>query len=138
MPTVPIVRGAERAGQIMDRYLSERFAALSLTDAEVHVLMHLSDPGRASIAEIQRSFGLRPSTLTSILDRLEGRGYLERELNPDNRRSLLVVLTPQGQIMAETVVGLVREIEDAIRAQVQPADVEGFLAVVEAIARMAG
>lgn len=138
MPTVPIVRGAERAGQIMDRYLSERFAALSLTDAEVHVLMHLSAPGRAPIAQIQRAFGLRPSTLTSVLDRLEGREYLKRELNPENRRSLLVVLTPEGQIMAETVVGLVREIEDAIRAQVQPADIEGFLAVVEAIARMAG
>jgi DNA-binding MarR family transcriptional regulator len=138
MPTMPILRGAERAGQIMDRFLSQRFAELSLTDAEVHVLMHLSDPGRASVAQVQRAFGLRPSTLTSILDRLEGRGYLTRELNPENRRSLVVVLTPDGQIMAETVVGLLREIEDAIRAQVQQGDVEGFLAVVEAIARLAG
>src|SRR5579859_98570 len=104
MPMMPIVRGVERAGQLMDRYLSERFAALSLTDAEVHVLMHLSDPGRASIAEVQRAFGLRPSTLTSVLDRLEGHGYLTREPNLANRRSLLVVLTPDGQIMAETVV----------------------------------
>src|SRR5947209_757708 len=97
MPTMPILRGVERAGQLMDRYLSERFAALSLTDAEVHVLMYLSDRERTTIADVQHAFGLRPSTLTAVLDRLEQRGYMRREFNPEDRRSFRVVLTTDGE-----------------------------------------
>lgn len=137
MPSMPILRGVERAGQLMDRYLSERFAALSLTDAEVHVLMYLSDRERTSIADIQHAFGLRPSTLTSILDRLEQRGHLTREFNPEDRRSYRVVLTTEGETIAETVVDLLRVIEDSIRSRVRKTDIQGFLAVIEAVVQEA-
>lgn len=136
MPRMEILRGIERAGQLTNRLLAVRLAQLSITELEMHILLHLSDRQQASIADVQRDFGLRPSTLTHGLDRLEGRGYLTREFNPDDRRSLLVVLTPEGEIMAASVVDLLHEVENAIRSRVTEAEVGGFLAVVSAVVDM--
>lgn len=133
MPRMEILRGIERAGQLTNRFLAARLAQLSITELEMHILLHLSDRHQASIADVQRDFGLRPSTLTHGLDRLEGRGYLTRQFNPDDRRSLLVVLTPEGEIMATTVVEMLREVENAIRSRLGDAEVAGFLAVVDAV-----
>lgn len=133
MPGMEILRAIERAGQLTNRYLSVRFAQLSITETEMHVLLHLAAPRRASIAEVQRAFGLRPSTLTSVLDRLERRGYITRQFNPEDRRSLLVVLTPEGETAAAAVVELLREVEEAIRARVGETEIAGFLAVVDAV-----
>lgn len=129
-----LLRGIERVGQLMNRFLAARLAQLSITELEMHILLHLSDRKAAPIAEIQHAFGLRPSTLTHGLDRLESRGYLTRRLNPDDRRSLLVVLTADGEFMATAVVELLREVEDALRARLNDEQIAGFLAVVRAVA----
>jgi len=133
MPQTEILRSIERVGQLTNHYLSAQFAQLSLTDLEVHVLMYLEDHARASIADIQRTFALRPSTLTHVLDRLENRGYLTRQFNPDDRRSLLVVLTPDGEIVASTVVELLYEFDGAIRERIGESDLAGFRAVLDAV-----
>lgn len=39
----------------------------------------------------------RPSTLTSVVDRLERRGLVRRELDPADRRSFRVQLTVDGR-----------------------------------------
>ncbi len=47
--------------------------------------------------ELVQRTGQRPSTLTGVLDRLERRGLLGRTAHPRDRRSLQVVLTPEGR-----------------------------------------
>jgi DNA-binding MarR family transcriptional regulator len=41
------------------------------------------------------------ATMTGLLDSLERRGYLRRVPNPDDRRSLLVEITPRGGRIAD-------------------------------------
>jgi DNA-binding MarR family transcriptional regulator len=128
-----ILRGIERIGQLTNRFLTARLADLSITELEMHILLHLSDRHRAPIADVQRAFGLRPSTLTHGLDRLEGRGYLTRQFNPDDRRSLVVVLTPEGEVMAAAVVELLHEVENDLRSRLSDQDLAGFRALVRAV-----
>ena len=47
---------------------------------------------------------LSPSGITSRLDRLEKLGLIERKPSPDDRRSLLVVLTAEGKRVADEAV----------------------------------
>ena len=136
MPSVPILRAIERAGQLTNRYLSIHLAELSITEVEMHVLLHLTDRSQVTIAEVQRWFGLRPSTLTSVLDRLERRGFVTRELNPEDRRSFLVALTPTGETVASAVVDLLQELEGSIRSRVREEDVAAFLEVADAVAQV--
>jgi len=71
--------------------------------------------------------------LTSALDRLAGRGYLVRDLDPGDRRSFLISLTPSGEAAAQTVAAAVRDIERQALAAVTEADLAGFHALIGAL-----
>jgi MarR family transcriptional regulator, organic hydroperoxide resistance regulator len=127
-----VLRDIERLGQRAGRYVQERLAQLDTTDLEMHVLWHLRKSGRP-VAELQQAFGIHPSTLTGVLDRLEKRGLARRQLNPHDRRSFLVVLTPAGRRSAEAVRRVIDGFEGQVRRTVSAAQLEGFFAVVDAI-----
>jgi DNA-binding MarR family transcriptional regulator len=129
-----LVTGLERATHAAGIALEERLEAAGISRAEAHVLRFLVTRGDAAINDIHRSFGHRRSTLTSVLDRLEGRGLVRRLPHPTSRRSVLVHLTPKGAQAGRDVVRAVQEIERRVRARVPPTDVRGFHAVITALA----
>lgn len=53
---------------------------------------------------LSRTLMLSPAGTTGRLDRLESAGLVERRLDPDNRRSILVRLTEEGREVADRVV----------------------------------
>ena len=81
-------------------YVHRELGELAISQAEAHVLSYLSARGPCSIADVHHSFGHRRSTLTSILNRLEDRGLITREIHPDDRRSVLLRLTRDGKPVA--------------------------------------
>jgi MarR family transcriptional regulator for hemolysin len=80
-----------------------------------------------------RVFGVKQSTFTSLLDRLEEAGYARRTINPDDRRSFLVHITDRGSELATRVTRLLRSLEDDIHHRVQGRDLKGFQAVMRAV-----
>jgi DNA-binding MarR family transcriptional regulator len=84
---------------------------LDVNQAEAHVLAHLRETRDARISELHRRFGHRRSTLTSVLDRLEERGLIERASDPDDRRSFVITLTADGRAVAARVHRLLAAIE---------------------------
>src|SRR5258708_33279174 len=50
----------------------------------------LGRPGPARPSGLARRTGLHPATMTGILDRLERGGWIARERDPSDRRSVLV------------------------------------------------
>ena len=86
------------------------------------------------MSELVRVFGVKHSTMTSILDRLEDRGLVERKDNPEDKRSWLVGLTKKGEKTAARVNVLVEEIEREIGRRVSKSDLAGFQRVMEAVA----
>ena len=55
-------------------------------------------------SQLTRWLMLSPSGITSRLDRLEKLGLVERKATPEDRRSLLVVLTPEGKRVVDEAV----------------------------------
>lgn len=53
--------------------------------------------------ELARLAGVDKTTLMSVLDRLEHEGLLERQLDPNNRRTRTPVLTAKGVKVQRTV-----------------------------------
>ncbi|MBV8519524.1 MAG: MarR family transcriptional regulator [Acidobacteria bacterium] len=105
---------------------------------EGHLLTYLVPYGPCPVSELTRVFGAKHSTMTSILDRLEERGLVAREENPNDRRSLLVALTKDGRKAAVRVNALVEELEQAIGERVSPRDLAGFQKVMRAIEEATG
>ncbi|MEJ2722531.1 MAG: MarR family transcriptional regulator [bacterium] len=61
-------------------------------------------PFQLSPTELSRSALLSPGAMTNRLDRLEASGYIERRPDPDDRRGLLIALTPSGLELTDAAV----------------------------------
>ena len=113
--------------------LGTRLAGLDLSAPDINVLANLADGARRTVGALATATATKPTTLTSALDRLAGRGYLVRDLDPGDRRSFLISLTPSGEAAAQTVAAAVRDIERQALAAVTEADLAGFHALTGAL-----
>jgi len=113
--------------------LSTALAGLNLTAAEINVLGNLADAGVHSVRELSDRTGTRASTLTGVLDRLESRGYLTRELDTADRRAFRLPLTEAGQAVAARVHTAVADLERSALSGLRPDQIAGFHAVITAL-----
>src|SRR3712207_7498366 len=63
-----------------------------------------SEPWTVPPSALARTLMLSPAGMTNRIDRLAAAGLVERAADPDDRRSLLVVLTPKGRTVVDEVV----------------------------------
>src|SRR5205085_9094015 len=110
-------------------------AGENLSAAEINALANLGDGAARplSVRELSERTGSRASTLTGILDRLENRGYLTRELDPADRRSFRLPLTEAGQAVASRVLTAIAGLERDALAGVSATQIAGYHAVVTAL-----
>jgi DNA-binding MarR family transcriptional regulator len=106
--------------------------------AEGHLLSFVNLYGPNSVGELVRVFGYRKPTMSSMINKLERKGLLRRILSTDDRRSLIVELTPEGRKLAEACTAKVQGLDAAIMEQVSQADLVGFQNVLRAIAQITG
>ena len=129
----PLHRATRQIGLWFGQHLPSELAG-----SEGHLLTYLVPYGPCQVSELVRIFGLKHSTMTSMLDRLEERGLIDRKDNPEDKRSFLVALTRKGRTAAARVNVLVEEIEREIGKRVSKRDLEGFQRVMEAVAEATG
>ena len=98
-----LVPDIHRATHQIGLYLQAALAGKDVSQAEAHVLADLHEEGACTVARLLQSFGHKPSTLTSILNRLEKKGLIVREPSPGDRRSFVVRPTPRGKALARQV-----------------------------------
>ena len=113
--------------------LSSSLADLSLSAAEINVLANLGEGGMVSVRQLSERTGTRASTLTGLLDRLENRGYVTRELDPADRRSFRLPLTEAGQAAAARVLAAIADLEREALARLDAAQLAGYHAVINAL-----
>jgi MarR family transcriptional regulator, organic hydroperoxide resistance regulator len=123
----------QRAAHHTVHALGGTLADLNLTAAEINVLANLAGRGALNVRELSAETGTRSSTLTGVLDRLENRGYLSRELDPTDRRSFRLPLTEVGQAIAARVQAAVTDLERGALAGLSAAQIAGFHAVINAL-----
>ena len=129
---VSTVLALQRATHHTLTRLGQQLADLQLTASETNALANLADGRPRSVRELSADTGTRSTTLTGVLDRLERRGYVSRELDPADRRSFRITLTPDGGPVAARVAAAVAELETAALHGLSRRQVDGFHAVLEA------
>ena len=82
---------------------------LELTREQLRVIFLLFFKGSASPGEVAESFGVPKANVTSVIDRLVGKGLVNRQENQDDRRSYILSLTEEGRSQVKQL----REIGDA-------------------------
>jgi MarR family transcriptional regulator, organic hydroperoxide resistance regulator len=129
--------GLHRATHVTIQALVKSLAWLELGPSEINVLACLAAASPVPAGLLGAATGTKPSTLTSVLDRLAGRGFTARAVDQGDRRSFLVSLTPAGQAAAGHVSDAIGDLERQALGQVTDAERAGFHAVIRALTQVA-
>jgi MarR family transcriptional regulator, organic hydroperoxide resistance regulator len=70
-----------------------------INSAQGRILFALWQKGGMSISALARETALEPSTLTSMIDRLESAGLVARSPSPEDRRAFVVDCTAEGRAL---------------------------------------
>jgi MarR family transcriptional regulator, organic hydroperoxide resistance regulator len=128
-----LVLALHRATHATLHVLAVRLADLALSASEINVLANLADGRNRSVGELAADTATKPTTLTSVLDRLVHRGYVTRDLDRSDRRSFRVSLTDDGRGVADAVRAATGDLERTALAEITDTDLAGFLAVTRAL-----
>lgn len=130
--TLRLIPHVHRATHRIGLYI-ERLKDPQVTQAEAHILAHLAEAGEATIGDVHRAFAHKRSTLTSILDRLEDRGLVQRVSDARDRRTFIIRLTREGRVLARRVTAHLAGFEKRALSRVPARDVRAFIGVLDAI-----
>ena len=128
-----VILALHRATHATLHALTTRLADLDLPAADINMLANLADGEGRTVGALATATATRPSTLTSLLDRLTRRGYVVRETDPADRRSFVVVLTPGGLAAAKRAAEAIADLERQALATLTPQQRAGFHAVIDAL-----
>jgi len=107
-----------------------------VSSLEMGVLSTLSETPVAMLKEIAEKLAVSKSTLTSVVDRLEQRGYVYRVISSKDRRSFELALTEDGKLAQqqhlESERGMYLKILNALDSKT---DVELFISMLSKIVR---
>ena len=110
-----IAEGFTRVSWQLRRSSAHRLAPLGLTDAQARLLRTIAAAeGPPRMSDIAAGLGIVPRSATTTVEALEAAGLVDRRPDPDDRRSVLVVLTPN----AEPVVSQIQEARRAAANEV--------------------
>jgi MarR family transcriptional regulator, organic hydroperoxide resistance regulator len=134
-PAWSAVLAVQRAAHASVHLLSARLADLGLTGSEINALANLADGRRRTVSALAAAAGVRATTMTSVLDRLEQRGLVRRGPAAGDRRAVLVALTETGEQAAAAIGAAIAGLERSALAGLDAAAIGGLRAGLDALAK---
>ncbi len=100
---IPTMKELVRAYQSFSADSEAHIRQFNLTPAQFDVISTLGNMNGMSMGEIGEKTLITKGTLTGVIDRLIQKQLVVRETPTNNRRSVIVQLTPSGQQVFEQV-----------------------------------
>ncbi|MFE4758174.1 MarR family winged helix-turn-helix transcriptional regulator [Streptomyces mirabilis] len=114
---VPTVAGAPMSEALFRAARVHRITAgnllrdTGLFPGQELLMMQLWEQGSQRQADLIKTLGLDPSTVTKMLQRLEQSGFVARSPSPTDRRAVVVSTTRAGQALRDRVLQAWRDLE---------------------------
>jgi len=102
-PFLLTMRELARAYQVFSTCSETHLRQLDLTPAQFDVIATLGNTSGMCMGELGEKTLITKGTLTGVIDRLIQKQLVAREIPGDNRRSVIVRLTPSGKQVFEQV-----------------------------------
>jgi DNA-binding MarR family transcriptional regulator len=103
---IAVVGRVSRLSRLIDRRLAENFGRFGLENWMYDVLATLRRSGapyELTAGDLVRRTMVTTGAVTNRIDRLAERGLVERVAAPDDRRKVIVRLTPEGLTLVDEV-----------------------------------
>jgi len=120
---VPLADLFHRLTRRLRRAQAERLAPLGLTPAQERALRMIARGDEAPrMTELADRLGIVPRSLTTVIDALEEAGLVRREIDPRNRRAILLRLTDRGTAVRDDLREARRRAAEDLFAPLSEAD----------------
>ena len=122
-----------RTNQVRERLIAEALDGLELPPEDYPFYVLIGAEGPWTPTALSGRMEMPLSTVLFRVTRLERRGHAERIPNPDDRRSFLVHLTPDGQALLRKARPRFRAYAEAVEARLGEAQVGDLRAKLETL-----
>ena len=106
----------QRAARALARRFDEALRPVGLTNGQFSLLMSLNRPQPPAMRPVAKLLAMDRTTLTAALKPLERQGLVTIGVDPDDRRSRLLILTDRGREALSAAVPIWRETHAAVEA----------------------
>ena len=131
-----VVRGLEEVGGLAEAMVASVARRHGLSHAALNALAVIEGNGAPMAAgAVGAIMHITSGSMTSLLDTLERNGYVERLMDPSDRRRVLVDVTPEGQKVLNQVLPEVVHTTTAVLGGFSEAELNDLLGI---LARLRG
>lgn len=102
-PFLKTLRELAKTYQAFCAFDERHIREYGLTPPQFDVICTLGGTEGMFMNQLAEKTLVTKGTLTGIVDRLEQKGLVRREVPPENRRCFLIVLTPEGKKLFEEI-----------------------------------
>lgn len=118
---------------LVQKALLERLRDTGLTIGQPKILDYLKDHDGSSQKDIAKACFLEAGSLTTILNKMEEKGLIERRILNGNRRSFHIFMTDEGREKMQLIDRSFSEIEKKALSDVSDEELEIFMSVYKKI-----
>jgi DNA-binding MarR family transcriptional regulator len=139
VPAMHAVTSLMRVQQLVIGRLDAILRPHGLTFAryEALVLLVFSSRGSLPLGKMGERLQVHPTSVTSIVRRLEGAGLVRRRPHPDDGRAVLAEITESGRAVVEAATADLVQARFAL-ADVPPEDLRALSALLRPVRQVAG
>lgn len=123
----------KRAALVVEKISNNILAPYDLTNAQFKILMMLYKNPDQTVrqADIENRFSMTNPTVTGIIQNLEKKNLVQRIENPNDKRSKLLVLTPQAREMEQRMYELSERREKEVTSHWTEEECEQLIALLK-------
>ena len=115
---------------------SAGLSQFNITPGQYGVLSCLWQHGSRTPKEIAQTLCLENSTISGVLDRMQKRGLIDRVVDANDRRSIRVVPTEEGEALKDGVLRLIEELNVQILSRFTAEQKEVLLDCLQQIGKI--
>ena len=128
----------KRAYLATRKYLDDDLMKYGLTASQLDVLMYLWHDDGMEHRLLQERLGVTSPTLTSIIDVMVERGYVERRMSPDDARVKQLFVTHKGWQLSEQLAEVRDRFSTQMLATFSPREAALFVEWLQQVAQNMG
>jgi DNA-binding MarR family transcriptional regulator len=129
-----VIRELEVVGGLAESMIASIARRHGLSHAALNALAVIEGSGGPVPAgEVGSRMHITSATMTSVLDTLERNSYVQRQADPEDRRRVLVDVTPKARAVLDRMLPEVQQTCTAVTAAIDEEELGGFLATLARI-----
>ena len=102
------------------QHLATMLEVYDITPGQYGILNYLWENQHGTPKELAQALALETSTISGVLDRMQKKGLIDRQIAPNDRRSILVVPTQEGEAIKDGVLEIVEELNREVLKDISP------------------